>query len=53
LDADGRLVGYARVVTDRATFAWVCDVFVTPSARGAGVGTLLAETIVDTVRTWG
>lgn len=53
LDAEGRLVGYARVVTDRATFAWVCDVFVTPSARGAGVGTLLAETIVDTVRTWG
>ncbi|WP_433719435.1 GNAT family N-acetyltransferase [Microbacterium laevaniformans] len=53
LDAEGRLVGYARVVTDRATFAWVCDVFVTASARGAGVGTLLAETIVDTVRTWG
>lgn len=53
LDAEGRLVGYARVVTDRATFAWVCDVFVTPSARGAGVGTLLAETIVDTVRAWG
>jgi len=34
LDAEGRLVGSARVVTDRATFAWVCDVFVTPSARG-------------------
>ncbi|EXJ52584.1 acetyltransferase [Microbacterium sp. MRS-1] len=34
LDADGILVGYARVVTDAATFAWVCDVFVTPSARG-------------------
>lgn len=45
LDADGMLVGYARVVTDAATFAWVCDVFVTPSARGEGVGTLLAETI--------
>lgn len=52
LDADGALVGYARVVTDRTTFAWVCDVFVAPSARGAGVGTLLAETIVETVRPW-
>lgn len=53
LDAEGALVGYARVVTDAATFAWVRDVFVAPSARGAGVGTLLAETIAATVRPWG
>ena len=26
LDADGTLVGYARVVTDHVTFAWLCDV---------------------------
>ncbi|HEV2764846.1 MAG TPA: hypothetical protein VGV38_17830, partial [Pyrinomonadaceae bacterium] len=26
--ADGRQVGFARVVTDRATFAWLADVFV-------------------------
>ncbi len=31
----------------------MCDVFVAPSARGAGVGTLLAETIAATVRPWG
>jgi len=53
LDAEGALLGYARVVTDEATFAWVCDVFVSSAARGAGVGTLLAETIVETVRPWG
>jgi GNAT superfamily N-acetyltransferase len=42
---DGVLVGYARVVTDRATFAWLCDVYVDPSRRGAGVGTALIEAV--------
>jgi GNAT superfamily N-acetyltransferase len=37
----GAQIGYARVVTDRATFAWLCDVYVAPSARGRGVGTAL------------
>ena len=27
----GRQVGFARVVTDRATFAWLADVFILPS----------------------
>ncbi|MGV3617174.1 MAG: GNAT family N-acetyltransferase [Fimbriimonas sp.] len=30
-------VGYLRIVSDRATFAWVCDVFVAPEARGHGL----------------
>ena len=30
-------VGFARVVTDHATFAWLCDVFVAPSMRGRGI----------------
>ena len=34
----GRQVAYARVVTDRATFAWLCDVFVDPDLRGQGIG---------------
>ena len=34
---EGQL-GYARVVTDKATFAWICDVFVLESARGQGLG---------------
>ena len=39
----GRQVGYARVVTDGVTFAWLCDVFVSADARGSGVGKLLVE----------
>lgn len=42
---DGRLVGYARVVTDSATFAWLCDVYVDPAARGAGVGVALIAAV--------
>jgi GNAT superfamily N-acetyltransferase len=38
---DEELVGFLRLVTDRATFAWVCDVYVDPAARGLGVGKLL------------
>jgi GNAT superfamily N-acetyltransferase len=37
-DADGAMVAMARVVTDRATFGWICDVFVDEAARGAGLG---------------
>ena len=35
---DGRQVGFARVVTDAATFAYLCDVFVLEEARSKGVG---------------
>jgi GNAT superfamily N-acetyltransferase len=44
-DDHGEQVGYARVVTDHATFAWLCDVYVEPSSRGAGVGTALIERV--------
>lgn len=46
---DGQLVGYARVVTDEATFAWLCDVYVVPAHRGTGVGSLLVQAVVDRV----
>jgi GNAT superfamily N-acetyltransferase len=36
--------GGARLVTDRATFAWLCDVFVDAPHRGRGLGTFLART---------
>ena len=36
-------VGLARVITDRATFAWLCDVYVDPGHRGRGLGTMLAN----------
>ena len=37
----GEMVGAARVVTDCATFGWLCDVFVLPEHRGAGLGRAL------------
>jgi len=36
--SDGRQVGYLRVVSDRTTFAWICDVIVDEEFRGNGVG---------------
>jgi len=44
---DGVQLAYGRVVTDRATFAWICDVFVDESTRGLGIGTWLMHTVVD------
>jgi GNAT superfamily N-acetyltransferase len=40
----GAQVGYARVVSDRTTFAYLCDVYVNESARGQGVGKAIVET---------
>lgn len=42
----GEQVAYARVVTDHVTFAWLCDVFVEPSVRGAGVGKMLVQGVL-------
>jgi GNAT superfamily N-acetyltransferase len=39
-------VGLARVVTDYATFAWLCDVFVLEAHRGRGLGKWLIATVV-------
>jgi len=51
---DGHLqVGFARVVTDRLTFAWVCDVVVDEPYRGRGVGTWLMATVRDAVAATG
>jgi GNAT superfamily N-acetyltransferase len=43
---DGEQVAFARVVTDRATFAWLCDVFVVAAHRGRGLGKWLVESVV-------
>ena len=43
---DGRQVGFARVVTDRATFAYLADVFVLDAERGQGLGRWLVEAIL-------
>jgi GNAT superfamily N-acetyltransferase len=39
-------IAYAAVVTDQATFAWLCDVIVTESERGHGIGKLLIGTLI-------
>src|SRR6266550_1952190 len=41
-----RLVGFARVISDYATFAYLSDVFVLESHRGQGLGTWFMETVM-------
>lgn len=41
-----RQIGFARVVTDFATFAWVADVFILAEHRGQGLAKWLMETIL-------
>jgi GNAT superfamily N-acetyltransferase len=45
--ADGSLVGFARVVTDRAVFAYLADVFVLDAHRGSGLGVWLVEVVLS------
>ena len=40
-------VGFARVVTDYATFAYVCDVFILPSEQGHGLGKWLMASMLS------
>lgn len=42
-DGQGALAGFARLVTDRATFAWLCDVFVLPEHTGQGIARRLVS----------
>ncbi|MER5917256.1 GNAT family N-acetyltransferase [Streptomyces sp. NPDC001982] len=51
--ASGEQVAYARVVTDRALFAWLADVYVDPSVRGKGVGTALVGGVREYLRAYG
>jgi GNAT superfamily N-acetyltransferase len=44
---DRQQVAFARAVTDLATFAWLCDVYVEPAERGHGLGTWLATAVRD------
>ncbi len=41
--ADGQQVAVARIVSDYATFTWLCDVYVEPAHRGHGLGTMIAN----------
>jgi len=43
---DGLQVGFCRVVSDGATFGWVCDVFVDEGHRGRKLGEAMVEMLV-------
>ncbi len=43
---DGQ-IGFARAITDYATFAWIADVWVEETARGAGLGRRMVGWFVD------
>lgn len=43
---NGALIGFARVISDCATFAYVGDVFVVESHRGRGASKLLMQTML-------
>lgn len=45
-DATGAQVGFARVVTDRTTFAYLADVFVLDAHRGHGLGQWLTRCVL-------
>ncbi|SRR5581483_8247487 len=56
-DDENRQAGFARVITDYASFAYLADVFVLPSRRGQGLSKLLMKAIreheeLQVVRRW-
>jgi GNAT superfamily N-acetyltransferase len=50
---EDRQIGFARVVTDYATFAWLADVFVLEEYRGQGLGKWLIAVILSHTRLQG
>ncbi len=44
--AEDRQIGFARLITDRATFAYLADVYILEEFRGRGLARWLVETIL-------
>ena len=40
-------LGVGRIVTDRFTFGWLCDVYVHPNFRGMGIGHAITKAAID------
>jgi len=40
-------IGFARVVSDEMTFAWICDLIIDPAHRGDGLGKWFMECIME------
>ena len=51
--ADGKQIGFARVISDYATYAYIGDVFVIDSFRGRGLGKWLMECVMQHPRLQG
>ncbi len=47
LYTEGRQVGFARAVTDKCTFAWICDIMVHQDYRGVGLGKFIVECLSE------
>src|SRR6185295_489045 len=41
------LIGFARGVSDRATFTWICDVIVHPDHRSRGLGKWMTQCLLE------
>ncbi len=44
---DGEQIGFARMITDHATFAWLADVWVDEAGRGQGLGRRMTQWFLD------
>lgn len=44
---NGKQIGFARVITDKATYGYLADVFIDENYRGKGLGIWLMETIMS------
>lgn len=51
--ASGAQVGYARIVTDEVTFAWLADVIIDPAHRRRGLGKLLIDGLLTDLEPFG
>lgn len=56
-DENGALIGFARAISDHATFAWLADVFVLPAHRGKGIASDLVRALhaapeLQSLRRW-
>ncbi len=47
LKEDGDQIGFARVVTDFVTFAYLCDVYIVETQRGKGLGSWLIRSVLE------
>ncbi|MFF7329148.1 GNAT family N-acetyltransferase [Streptomyces sp. NPDC008150] len=51
--SSGAQVGYARVITDSATFAWLCDVYIARDSRGKRLGHALVAAVREHLAPYG